>query len=167
MKALLLAGATLAAVACASEPSAAVRVPAPKVSPEPEPSTSTAPSTTTTEPAPTTTTAPEPVATTVAEEPTTTAPRPVRTTVTAARPTQLAPVVHVATPPEYVKQCESGGNYRAVNPNGHYGAWQFSQSTWESVGGTGRPDHATPAEQDYRAAILWDNGRGAAHWSCA
>lgn len=71
------------------------------------------------------------------------------------------------TPPEYIKQCESGGNYRAVNPNGHYGAWQFSMSTWRSVGGTGNPADASPAEQDYRAAILWDNGRGASHWECA
>lgn len=71
------------------------------------------------------------------------------------------------TPPEYVKQCESGGDYGAVNPNGHYGAWQFSQSTWESVGGTGRPDHASPAEQDKRAAILYDGGNGASHWECA
>lgn len=72
-----------------------------------------------------------------------------------------------ATPPEYIKQCESGGNYRAVNPNGHYGAWQFSIATWRSVGGTGNPADASPAEQDYRAAILWDGGRGASHWECA
>ena len=71
------------------------------------------------------------------------------------------------TPPDYVRQCESGGDYGAVNPNGHYGAWQFSQSTWESVGGTGRPDQASPAEQDRRAAILWDGGNGASHWQCA
>lgn len=71
------------------------------------------------------------------------------------------------TPPDYVKQCESGGSYTAVNPNGHYGAWQFSQSTWESVGGSGRPDRATPAEQDKRAAILWAGGAGASHWACA
>ena len=135
----------------------------------PEPSTSTAPSTT--EPAPTTSTAPEPVATTqapVVEPPATTTPRPVRTTVTTARPTQLAPVVHGATPPEYIKQCESGGDYRAVNPSsGAGGAWQFLPSTWRSVGGTGLPQDASPAEQDYRAAILWDNGRGASHWVCA
>lgn len=70
-------------------------------------------------------------------------------------------------PPDYIKQCESGGNYSAVNSNGHYGAWQFSQGTWNSVGGTGRPDQASPAEQDYRASILWDNGAGAGHWACA
>lgn len=70
-------------------------------------------------------------------------------------------------PPRYISDCESGGDPQAVNPNGHYGKWQFSQSTWESVGGTGRPDRASEAEQDYRASILWDNGRGASHWTCA
>lgn len=69
-------------------------------------------------------------------------------------------------PPKYVSDCESGGNPRAVNPNGHYGKWQFSQGTWEMVGGTGRPDHASEAEQDYRASILWDDGAGASHWEC-
>lgn len=69
-------------------------------------------------------------------------------------------------PPKRVSDCESGGNPRAVNPNGHYGKWQFSQSTWESVGGTGRPDQASEAEQDYRASLLWDDGAGAGHWAC-
>lgn len=70
-------------------------------------------------------------------------------------------------PPDYIAQCESGGDPRAVNPNGHYGKWQFSQSTWESVGGTGRPDQASEVEQDKRAAILWNGGKGASHWECA
>lgn len=91
--------------------------------------------------------------------PTTVRPAPVALT-PASRPTG-------SMPPDYIKQCESGGSYTAVNPNGHYGAWQFSQSTWESVGGTGRPDQASPAEQDYRASILWAGGRGASHWECA
>ncbi len=77
------------------------------------------------------------------------------------------PRVTGSMPPNYIKMCESGGNYSAVNPNGHYGAWQFSQATWNGVGGTGRPDRASPAEQDYRASILWNNGRGAGNWSCA
>lgn len=85
----------------------------------------------------------------------------------AARSAAPTPRASGGTPPEYVKQCESGGDYRAINPNGHYGAWQFSQSTWEAVGGTGRPDQASPAEQDRRAAILWNGGSGAGHWSCA
>lgn len=59
---------------------------------------------------------------------------------------------------------ESGGNYRAVNPNGHYGKYQFDQQTWESVGGSGRPDQAAPPEQDRRAAILYSQ-RGGQPWS--
>jgi hypothetical protein len=37
-----------------------------------------------------------------------------------------------------IKACESGGNYGAVNPNGHYGAYQFDKDTWQSVGGSGK-----------------------------
>lgn len=123
---------------------------------EPEPTTTVPPSTTV---------APEPILCPALNHPAHHAPCPKQTstaTTTAATSRSSSSV-----PPEYIKQCESGGNYQAVNPNGHYGAWQFSQSTWNSVGGTGRPDHAAPAEQDYRASILWDNGNGAGHWECA
>ncbi len=92
---------------------------------------------------------------------TTAAPR--RTATTAAASAASAQ----GAPPDYIAQCESGGDPRAINPNGHYGKWQFSQSTWESVGGTGRPDQASEAEQDKRAAILWNGGKGASHWECA
>ena len=54
-----------------------------------------------------------------------------------------------------IRQCESGGNYSAVSSSGTYrGAYQFDQQTWESVGGTGDPAAAPPAEQDARAAQL-------------
>lgn len=36
-------------------------------------------------------------------------------------------------------RCESGGNPNAVNPAGFYGLYQFSLSTWRSLGGTGSP----------------------------
>jgi len=62
-------------------------------------------------------------------------------------------------------QCESGGNPRAVNPNGHYGLYQFSLSTWALVGGTGNPIDAHPAEQTYRAQLLYVRA-GAGQWSC-
>ena len=62
-------------------------------------------------------------------------------------------------------QCESGGNPRAVNPNGHYGLYQFSLSTWALVGGTGNPVDAHPAEQTYRAQLLYVRA-GAGQWSC-
>jgi uncharacterized protein YabE (DUF348 family) len=62
-------------------------------------------------------------------------------------------------------QCESGGNPRAVNPNGHYGLYQFSLSTWALVGGTGNPVDAHPAEQTYRAQVLYVRA-GAGQWTC-
>jgi uncharacterized protein YabE (DUF348 family) len=61
--------------------------------------------------------------------------------------------------------CESGGNPRAVNPAGYYGLYQFSLSTWASVGGSGNPINASPAEQLYRAKLLYKRG-GAAQWGC-
>jgi uncharacterized protein YabE (DUF348 family) len=62
-------------------------------------------------------------------------------------------------------QCESGGNPRAVNPNGYYGLYQFSLATWHSVGGSGNPIDASPAEQTHRAMILY-NKAGAGQWTC-
>jgi hypothetical protein len=60
--------------------------------------------------------------------------------------------------------CESGGDYTIVSATGRYrGAYQFDQRTWESVGGTGDPAAATPAEQDLRARILYER-RGARAW---
>jgi hypothetical protein len=63
-----------------------------------------------------------------------------------------------------LRRCESGGNYAAVSSSGRYrGAYQFDQQTWESVGGTGDPAAASPAEQDYRAKLLYQR-RGARAW---
>lgn len=53
-------------------------------------------------------------------------------------------------------RCESGGNPRAVSSNGQYrGLYQFSQGTWEGVGGSGDPIDASPSEQTYRAKVLY------------
>jgi uncharacterized protein YabE (DUF348 family) len=61
-------------------------------------------------------------------------------------------------------QCESGGNPRIVSPNGMYhGLYQFSVSTWRSVGGSGSPSQASPDEQTYRAKLLY-NRSGAGQW---
>ena len=65
-----------------------------------------------------------------------------------------------------VAQCESGGNPRAVNPAGYYGLYQFSLPTWESVGGTGNPIDASPAEQLKRAQILYARS-GPGQWGCS
>jgi uncharacterized protein YabE (DUF348 family) len=62
-------------------------------------------------------------------------------------------------------KCESGGNPRAVNPAGYYGLYQFSLSTWRSVGGSGNPIDASPAEQTARAQTLY-NKAGAGQWGC-
>ena len=65
-----------------------------------------------------------------------------------------------------LRMCESTNRYDINTGNGYYGAYQFDQATWNSVGGTGRPDQATAAEQDYRALILYRN-RGWSPWVCA
>ena len=52
-------------------------------------------------------------------------------------------------------QCESGGNPSIVSANGLYhGLYQFRVDTWQSVGGSGLPSEASPAEQTERAKIL-------------
>lgn len=68
--------------------------------------------------------------------------------------------------PASIVTCESGGNYRAVNPStGAGGAYQILPSTWAAYGGTGLPQDAPPAEQDAIAAKIYaTDGRGA--WSC-
>jgi LysM repeat protein len=63
-----------------------------------------------------------------------------------------------------IRACESSGNYAAVSPDGLYrGAYQFDVPTWQSVGGSGDPAAASPAEQDARARQLWGE-RGSNPW---
>jgi soluble lytic murein transglycosylase-like protein len=62
-------------------------------------------------------------------------------------------------------KCESGGNAQAYNPAGYYGLYQFSKSTWASVGGSGDPRSASAAEQTARAQALYARG-GAGQWGC-
>ncbi|MFD6098998.1 ubiquitin-like domain-containing protein [Nocardiopsis flavescens] len=58
-------------------------------------------------------------------------------------------------------QCESGGNPTAVNSaGGYYGLYQFSLSTWGSVGGTGLPSEASAQEQTQRAQQLYNTVGG-------
>jgi hypothetical protein len=44
-------------------------------------------------------------------------------------------------------QCESGGNWSINTGNGYYGGLQFALSSWEWVGGTGYPHHASKETQ--------------------
>lgn len=61
-------------------------------------------------------------------------------------------------------RCESGGNPRAVGGGGlYYGLYQFSLATWRSVGGSGNPADASPAEQTARAQALYAR-TGASSW---
>lgn len=53
-----------------------------------------------------------------------------------------------------LRKCESGGNYAANTGNGYYGAYQFSLSTWRSLGYGGYPHQASPATQDAAARRL-------------
>ena len=65
-----------------------------------------------------------------------------------------------------LRMCESSGNYAINTGNGYYGAYQFDLPTWQSVGGTGYPHQASPAEQDARALMLYRK-RGWQPWECA
>jgi hypothetical protein len=61
-----------------------------------------------------------------------------------------------ATASSSTAQCESGGDYGAVNPAGYYGAYQFDQSTWDAYAPEGyagtNPAEAPPEVQDAAAA---------------
>jgi hypothetical protein len=63
-------------------------------------------------------------------------------------------------------KCESGGRPDAVSASGKYrGLYQFSTSTWASVGGSGDPAAASATEQTMRAQMLYARS-GAAQWGC-
>lgn len=72
-------------------------------------------------------------------------------------------------PPCYVMRRESGGNIRAQNPRSTAsGKWQFLDSTWRRIPGTGgyaKARHAPEHVQDAAARWLWAGGRGCSHWS--
>lgn len=60
--------------------------------------------------------------------------------------------------------CESGGRPNAVDASGTYGGlYQFDTQTWQSLGGSGRPQDATATEQTLRAKRLYVK-RGAGPW---
>jgi hypothetical protein len=68
-----------------------------------------------------------------------------------------------SAPMQAIAACESGGNPSTDTGNGFYGKYQFTQSTWQSVGGSGNPAAASEAEQDRRAAQLYAQS-GSSPW---
>jgi hypothetical protein len=59
-----------------------------------------------------------------------------------------------------IRYHESRGQWSINTGNGYFGAYQFLRSTWRSVGGTVRPDRATPRMQTYRAWRVWKRDGG-------
>lgn len=96
-------------------------------------------------------------------------PAPVAPRRSVRTPGQSAPRTQTARPSAggnlaAIRACESGGDYGAVSSNGRYrGAYQFDRQTWQSLGGSGDPAAASPAEQDERAARLRSQ-RGSNPW---
>jgi hypothetical protein len=77
---------------------------------------------------------------------------------------RLARRVAVPAVLESIAACESGGDPGAIGGGGLYrGKYQFDFRTWASVGGSGDPAAASEAEQDMRAAMLYERA-GAAPW---
>jgi hypothetical protein len=63
-----------------------------------------------------------------------------------------------------VAHCESGHNPRTNTGNGHYGAYQFTLSSWRWVGGKGYPHNRTMKYQTRMARRLRDKQTGAKAW---
>ncbi|MFJ3496735.1 ubiquitin-like domain-containing protein [Streptomyces sp. NPDC086091] len=81
---------------------------------------------------------------------------------TRAMPTSVSGADHLDW--QALAACESGGRPHAVDPSGTYGGlYQFDTRTWQSLGGTGRPQDAPAAEQTVRAKKLYIT-RGASPW---
>jgi len=69
-----------------------------------------------------------------------------------------------ATTLRSIAQCESHGNPRAIGGGGLYrGMFQMTFQIWGAVGGKGDPAAASPAEQHYRAALIYTR-YGSGQW---
>jgi hypothetical protein len=67
-----------------------------------------------------------------------------------------------------VVQCESGGQNLPPNSATASGYYQITDDTWHGLGGSSHHAYQAPrAEQDRRAAQLWNGGAGASNWVCA
>jgi hypothetical protein len=112
---------------------------------------------------PVTTAAPATTSTTAAPTTTTTAPKP--TTTTTAAPTLGDP--DSTRTWEALADCESGGDWDKDTGNGYYGGLQFSQASWENVGGEGLPSEASKAAQIEMGKRLQGRQGWAAWPTCA
>jgi hypothetical protein len=96
-------------------------------------------------------------------------PKPAPPAVVAAPAAPAAPL-NISGVWACIMRLESGGNPHAVNPSsGAGGLFQFLPSTWASLGGTGRPQDASPALQFAMAQKLqarsgW--GQWVTHGAC-
>jgi Transglycosylase-like domain len=70
--------------------------------------------------------------------------------------------------PQAVCIHEHEGAWDDDTGNGYYGGMQFLLSTWQSVGGRGRPDQASPREQLHRAWLVYlRDGHSWREWGTA
>jgi nucleoid-associated protein YgaU len=93
---------------------------------------------------------------------------PVQAAPAQAAPAQAAPAASYSGG-SGLQQCiisaESGGNSQVMNASGHYGLYQFSESTWQAYGGSaGSFGNASVAEQNqvFNNAIA---AGGASNWT--
>lgn len=64
-----------------------------------------------------------------------------------------------------IARCESGGNPRAVSPNGLYrGKYQFSRETWRAIGGRGGDPARAPEVHQDRMALRLYRREGVSPW---
>ena len=87
--------------------------------------------------------------------PTTTTTAPPATTTTPP-PTTAPAASNGASAGDFaaLRECESGDNYSENSGNGYYGAYQFSEETWQGLGYSGLPSDAAPPVQDQAAEQL-------------
>lgn len=86
-----------------------------------------------------------------------TTPRPTPTRASRTRPFIGLTAPGSGSPLDWaaLRRCESSDNYHDRDSATYRGAYQFDRRTWASVGGTGDPADASPAEQDMRARSLY------------
>jgi hypothetical protein len=63
-----------------------------------------------------------------------------------------------------IAACESGGDWHANTGNGYYGGLQFNLGTWQSYGGSGRPDQNSREQQIAIAEKVRDAEGGYGAW---